>query len=167
MLEGRTRQARLWVGVQGAGLGIVSISILGPGSGALFPFGIHLAGLLASAGVMEWLSGSVRGEATRVADNQQRLQRERQVLRVVSFQGADLNSLLDENRLADMVLDLCMQALNFPDVDSRTLISALLFLKEDHFKIMAARRLSVADRRHQTARRFRRSTPGQPAARGC
>ncbi|MBN2556812.1 MAG: GAF domain-containing protein [Anaerolineales bacterium] len=149
MLEGRTRQARLLVGFQGAGLGIVSISILGPGSGALFPFGIHLAGLLVSAGVMEWLSGSVRGEATRVAESQQRLQRERQVLRVVSFQGADLNSLLDENRLADMVLDLCMQALNFPDADSRTLISALLFLEEGNFTIKAARRLSIADRRHQ------------------
>lgn len=149
MLEGRSGQARLLVGAVSAGLGIVSIPTQGTGPGALLPFGLHLGGLLAGAAILEWLTRRVAMEAVRTADERQRLQRERQILRVVSFQGADLDALLDESRLADLVLDLCMRSLNFPDFETGTMVSALLFAEEDVFKIMAARRLSTADRRRR------------------
>lgn len=147
MLEGRNRQARLWVAFQCAGLGILIISIQPMGFRALAPFAMHLSGLLISAGGMEMLSRRIRCEAVRISQEQERLTRERQVLRVVSFQGADLDDLLDESRLGDLVLDLCVQALNFPDIETRNLVCALLLSGDPDYSIIAARRLTVADRR--------------------
>jgi len=147
MLEGRNRQARLWIGIQAAILGVVSISIQPIGFRALIPFGLHLAVLFISAGGLEVVCRRIRREAEQMMLEQQRLSRERQVLRMISFQGADLDDLLDEGRLGDLVLDLCMQALSFPDKESGLLISALFSPGEAGYSIMAARRLTVADRR--------------------